>query len=132
MDSALPPRRWLLRGVLALIVGALLLAAAVSAATYEPTNLGPGTVTEPANGSTVVSVQGFHFQGVGDGNRPARLVAADDRAGTDWIHNGSEEGARWFYDVDPLANGNLLVTSTVPGDTVIYELDPDTGDQVWT
>ncbi|WP_079977609.1 aryl-sulfate sulfotransferase [Halococcus sediminicola] len=131
MDS-LPPRRWLLRGLLALVVGALLLAAAVSAATYEPTNLGPGTVDEPANGSTVVSVQGFHFQGIGNGKKPARLVSAGERGGTEWVHNGSQEGARWFYDVDPLSNGNLLVTSTVPGDTVVYELDPETDTRVWS
>ena len=131
MDS-LPPRRWLLRGLLALVVGALLLAAAVSAATYEPTNLGPGTIDEPANGSTVVSVQGFHFQGIGNGKKPARLVSAGERGATEWVHNGSQEGARWFYDVDPLANGNLLVTSTVPGDTVVYELDPETDTRVWS
>lgn len=130
--TSLPPRRWLLRGVLALVVGALLLAAAVSAATYEPTNLGPGTVDEPANGSTVVSVQGFHFQGIGNGKKPARLVSTGERGATEWVHNGSKEGARWFYDVDPLSNGNLLVTSTVPGDTVVYELDPDTQERVWS
>ncbi|EMA54181.1 arylsulfotransferase family protein [Halococcus thailandensis] len=129
--ASLPPRRWLLRGALALVVGALLLAAAVSAATYEPTNLGPGTIDEPANGSTVVSVQGFHFQGIGNGKKPARLVSAGPRGTTEWVHNGSQEGARWFYDVDPLANGNLLVTSTVPGDTVVYELDPETDSRVW-
>ena len=131
MDGALPPRRWLLRGVLALLVGLLLLAAVVSAVTYEPTNLGPGTVTDPANGSTVVSVQGFHFQGQGDAKKPARLVSAGPRGGTEWVYNGSKHGARWFYDVDPLADGNLLVTSTIPGETVVYELDPRTGKQVW-
>lgn len=131
MDGSLPPRRWLLRGVLALAVGALVLVATVSAVAYEPTNLGPGTVECPANGSTVVSVQGFHFQGVGNGKKPARLVAADARGSTEWVYNGSKHGARWFYDVDPLSNGNLLVTSTVPGDTVIYELDPSSGTQVW-
>jgi hypothetical protein len=130
--ASLPPRRWLLRGALALVVGVLLLAAAVSAATYEPTNLGPGTIDESANGSTVVSVQGFHFQGIGNGKKPARLVSAGPRGATEWIHNGSQEGARWFYDVDPLSNGNLLVTSTVPGDTVVYEFDPTNRTRVWT
>jgi hypothetical protein len=131
MDGSLPPRRWLLRGTLAVVVVALLLVAAVSAATYEPTNLGPGTVESPANGTTVVSVQGFHFQGIGNGKKPARLVAAGPRASTEWVYNGSAN-ARWFYDVDPLSNGNLLVTSTVPGDTVVFELDPESGKQVWT
>ncbi len=130
--ASLPPRRWLLRGALALVIVALLLAAAVSAATYEPTDLGPGTVDSPANGSTVVSVQGFHFQGIGNGKKPARLVQAGPRGTTEWVHNGSQEGARWFYDVDPLSNGNLLVTSTVPGDTVVYEFDPENRTRVWS
>jgi hypothetical protein len=130
--ASLPSRRWLLRGALAVVVGALLAAAAVSAATYEPTNLGPGTIESPANGSTVVSVQGFHFQGIGNGKKPARLVSAGPRGGTEWVHNGSKQGSRWFYDVDPLSNGNLLVTSTVPGDTVVYEFDPENRTRVWS
>lgn len=131
MAGSLPSRRWLLRGVFALVVVSLLLAATVSAFTYEPTNLGPGTVESPANGTTVVSVQGFHFNGVGNAKKPARLVAAGPHANTKWVHNGSEH-ARWFYDVDPLSNGNLLVTSTVPGDTVVFEFNPQTGERVWT
>ncbi|WP_049901853.1 aryl-sulfate sulfotransferase [Halococcus agarilyticus] len=128
----LPPRRWLLRGVLGIVVGSLVVAAAVSAVAYEPPSLGPGTVEQPANGSTVVSVQGFHFEGVGNAKKPARLVAAGPRAATEWVSDGSKRNARWFYDVDPLANGNLLVTSTVPGDTVVFELDPGTQRRVWT
>ena len=128
----LPPRRWLLRGVLGIVVGSLVVAAAVSAAVYEPPSLGPGTVERPANGSTVVSVQGFHFEGVGNAKKPARLVAAGPRAATEWVYDGSKRNARWFYDVDPLANGNLLVASTVPGDTVVFELDPRSRERVWT
>lgn len=128
----LPPRRWLVRGVLALVVGSLVIAAAVSAVAYEPPSLGPGTVEQPANGSTVVSVQGFHFEGVGNAKKPARLVSAGPRAESEWVYDGSKRNARWFYDVDPLANGNLLVTSTVPGDTVVFELDPDSQKRVWT
>lgn len=37
----------------------------------------------------------------------------------------------WFYDVDPLSNGNLLVTATEPEKTVIYEFNPRTQEQVW-
>ncbi|HET7324107.1 MAG TPA: aryl-sulfate sulfotransferase, partial [Halococcus sp.] len=119
------------RGILALVVGALLLAATVSAVTDDPATLGPGTVERAANGSTVISVQGFHFRGIWNEKKPARLVFAGPRGHTEWVYDGSEH-ARWFYDVDPLSNGNLLVTSTVPDDTVVFELDPQSETRVWT
>ena len=131
MDGSLPARRWLLRGILGLAVCALVLAAAVSAVTYDPTGLGPGNVSQPANGSTVVSVQGFHFRGIGNGKKPARLVSAGENAITQWVHDGGEN-ARWYYDVDPLSDGNLLVTSTEPSETVVYEYDPSSQERVWT
>jgi len=37
----------------------------------------------------------------------------------------------WFYNTDPLPNGNLLVVNTAPGKTLVYELDPDTKERVW-
>lgn len=125
----LPPRRWLVRGVVALVVLALLVPVAVSAVTHSPDELGPGTVESTANGTTLVGVQGFHFQGEGSTKKPARLVSVNPDATTEWSRNA--EGQFWVYDVDPLPNGNILVTSTVPGDTVVYELDPETGEQVW-
>ncbi|EMA42445.1 arylsulfotransferase family protein [Halococcus saccharolyticus] len=128
----LPPRRWLVRGVLGLVVGSLVVVAAVSAVAYEPPSLGSGAVEQPANGSTIVSVQGFHFRGVGNAKKPARLASAGPRATTEWVYDGSKRNARWFYDVDPLSNGNLLVTSTVPNETVVFELDPHTQKRVWT
>jgi hypothetical protein len=121
-----------LRVVLALLVLALLVPVGVSALTHEPTSLGPGTIESPAENRTIVAIQGFHFQGQGSEKKPARLLAAGPRGQTKWIFDGSERGANWFYDVDPLENGNLLVTSTVPGDTVIHEYDPDTKEFVWS
>jgi len=130
--GTVPPRRWLARGVLALVV--LVVAGWATAATvgYEPATLGSGTVDSAAANQTIVSVQGFHFQGVGNRKKPARLVSVAPDGSTDWVHNGSQHGATWFYDVDPLPNGNLLVTSTVPGDTVVYELDRETRERVWS
>jgi len=130
MRTALSSRT-LLRASTALVVAVLLLTTAGLTVAYEPPELGAGTITEAANTTTAISVQGFHFQGEGSQKKPARLLMANETGNVTELHNGSQEGASWFYDVDPLENGNLLVTSTIPGDTVVYEFDPDTGDRVW-
>jgi hypothetical protein len=125
-------RPWVARGVLALVVLALLVPTGVSAVSHERTGLGPGTVESPANETTYVGVQGFHFKGIGNPKKPARLVAADGDANGRVVTNGDSVGAVWFYDVDPLENGNLLVTSTNPDGTVVFELDPETNEAVWS
>jgi hypothetical protein len=89
-------------------------------------------VDEPANGTTIISIQGFHFRGMANENKPARLVAVGPRGEVEWVHDGSGFDAKWFYDVDPLENGNLLVTATAEGETLVYELDPETQERVWT
>ncbi|WP_227356853.1 ArsR family transcriptional regulator [Haladaptatus salinisoli] len=129
----LPPRPWIVRGVVLLLVVALLAPSAVSAITYdqEESNLQRGTIESPANGTTVISVQGFHFQGKGNKKKPARLVAVGPKGNVEWVHNGSKEGATWFYDVDPLPNGNLFVVSTQRGGTLVYEYNPETKEKVW-
>jgi hypothetical protein len=131
MRARVPPRRWLLRGILAVAIALLLGAATAQVLAFERTTLGPGTIESPAGGETVVSVQGFHFQGQGNQKKPARLVSVAPGGDTNWVYNGGQTGAVWFYDVDPLENGNLLVTSTIPGDTLVYELDPETKERVW-
>ncbi|SFG08901.1 Arylsulfotransferase (ASST) [Halopelagius inordinatus] len=123
--------RWILRAVLALVVVGSLVAGAALTAAYEPPEIQSGTVEKQANGTTYVAVQGFHFQGEDAGKKPARLVAAGPNAQPEWIYNGSKYGASWFYSVDPLENGNLLVVNTAPGETMVYELDPDTRERVW-
>ncbi|WP_224447928.1 aryl-sulfate sulfotransferase [Haloprofundus salilacus] len=130
----LPSRRWILRALVAFAVVGLFVPAGIAAVTYDPedkTSLQRGTVTDRANGSTVVSVQGFHFQGEGNQKKPARLVSVDERGGTEWVYDGGKRGATWFYDVDPLDNGNLFVVSTRPEQTLVYELDPETKERVW-
>ncbi|MFB6087954.1 MAG: aryl-sulfate sulfotransferase [Haloarculaceae archaeon] len=131
MQLRRPPRRWAVRGVLAALLVVLVLYAGVATATHEPTQLGPGTISQPATGQTVISVQGFHHQGKASANKPARLAAAGPNGSVQWVHNGKTQTS-WFYDVDPLPDGTLLVTSTVPGDTVVYEYDPETGERLWT
>ncbi len=134
MRSAALTRRQLVRGLVLAVVLALVAPAAVSAATYDPaeaTEFKRGTVTDPAEGLTVVAIQGFHFQGQGSTKKPARLAAFGPRGELRWVYNGSNVGARWFYDVDPLPDGNLLVTATNPDGTVVMSLDPATREPVW-
>ncbi|WP_255151170.1 aryl-sulfate sulfotransferase [Halorarius halobius] len=125
-------RRTLARGVTALLVVALLVPAGVSAVTYDPTDFQRGHIEEPANGSTVVGIQGFHFQGQGAKKKPARLASIGPNGSLNWQFDGSAVGARWFYDVDPLENGNLLVVSTNQDGTIVYEFDPERKEAVWT
>jgi len=123
-------RRWVVRGVAALLVVSLVAPAAISGATHvatteNPTNL-RASVDDPANGTTVISMQGFHFQGMANEDKPARLVAVGPRGNVKWVHDGSGFDARWFYDVDPMDDGHLLVTATTPNATLVYELNPET------
>ncbi|MFC6825864.1 arylsulfotransferase family protein [Halopelagius fulvigenes] len=123
--------RWVLRAILALVVVGSLVAGAALTAAYEPPEVQTGTVESAANGTTYVAVQGFHFQGQGGEKKPARLIALDPNAQPKWIYNGTKRGASWFYNVDPLPNGNLLVVNTAPGETMVYELNPKTKERVW-
>lgn len=136
MQRSLPPRRWLVRGV-ALLLALSLLAPAAGAAlgigddpSDSPSELGPGTIDQPAANATVVGIQGYHFQGQGNRKKPARIASADGNATTNWLYEDAL-GARWFYDVDPLPNGNLLVVSTNPDGTTVYELNRDNRERVW-
>jgi len=123
-----------LRLLVALTICTLVLVAGVNAATHSPANasLAQGTVTQPANGTTVVSVQGYTFEGSTNDKKPARLLATDERARTEWIYESRQGVGAWFFDVDPLENGNLLVVSPRDGETLIYELNPNTSERVWS
>ena len=77
------PRRWVVRGAVALLALLLVAPAGFSGVTYlataeDPSNL-RAAVDEPANGTTIISIQGFHFQGMANENKPARLVAVGPR-----------------------------------------------------
>ena len=115
---------------LALVVSACFLAGALTAAGHDPVTLGGGLIEGPADGTTVVSVQGFHFQGEDNKKKPARLVAADPTGSVEWMYESRPE-TKWFYDVDPLADGTLLVTATNESGTTVFEFDPETDTRVW-
>ena len=90
-----------------------------------------GTVTSEADGQTVISVQGAK----GGSKKPAHLVGMNAAGELAWSHDSSQNGVIWSYDVAPLPNGNLFVTTTIrennDGDTVVYEFNPRTDKRVW-
>lgn len=98
----------------------------------DGSNVCAGQQTTDANGITVVSVQGARFQPE-NSKKPAKLVAFGPSGEILWVHDSnSDPGVVWSYDIDPLGNGNLFVTATRPGTTLIYELNTTTGETVWT
>jgi hypothetical protein len=125
-------RRTVVRVTVLLLVAALALPVGVSAFSYDPATLQSGTVKQPANGTTVISVQGFKIAGEDSGKKPARLVGVGPRGELKWTYNGSKNGIVWFYDVDPLDNGTLLITGTKPGKTVVSIWNPETRETKWS
>ena len=103
----------------------------MSALTYVPASLQAGTVKDPANGTTVISTQGFGAGNASNENKPARLIGVGPRGNLTWVHSGAKRNIVSFYDVDPLESGNLLVTGTRPGETVVYSWNPQTGETAW-
>jgi hypothetical protein len=123
------------RRTFALLLVCLLLAPAHSVVAYDPAtdgSLQPGTIDRQPSNRTVVSTQGLHFAGHYDVARPPRLVSVEPNGSLAWQYHGDRGTTQWFYDVDPLPNGNLLVVSPREGETLVYELDRDTRERVWT
>jgi len=118
------------------VVPAVAAAPAASDATLldddEDDNPCVGTMEEPANGMTVVSVQGWNR----NGQDQPRVVGIGPEGEIQWVHrNGDGMGARWSYDIDPMGNGYLFVVATYTrgdvGKTAMYKLDARTGEVVW-
>jgi hypothetical protein len=92
-----------------------------------------GSMKEPANGTTLISVQGAK----GRDKKPARVVAVGPEGSIEWVHHSGRDdtvdagSVVWSYDVDPLPSGEIFVTVTIPGDTVLYAFDPRTGEVTW-
>ncbi|WP_435079468.1 aryl-sulfate sulfotransferase [Halococcus sp. AFM35] len=128
----LPPRRWLIRSLLGLFVLSLLLFSGVMTVSYDEPMLEANATESTPKGDTIVSSQGWNARGVSLSGRPARLVSVGSRGDVEWTYNGSNNRQSWFYDVDPLPNGNLLVVNPYPGTSVVYEFDPETQERVWT
>ena len=130
--AGLPPRRWLARGLLCAVVVVLVALSGVVTLTYDEPTLEAGVTNVTPKSDTVISSQGWHAQGISLPNRPAQLVSVDRSGDVKWVHDGPENRTNWFYDVDPLPNGNLLVVNPVEGETVVYEFDRESKERVWT
>ena len=85
-----------------------------------------GSVTDQPNGTTLLSIQGAR----GSDKTAAMLVGIRSTGEVVGVHNGSANGRWWLYDVDPLSNGNLLLSTTEPGLSVIEEVNATTGEHV--
>ena len=130
--GGLPARCWLVRGVLGVFVVSLFLFSGVLTFVYDaPTRISVDAETTP-DSTTIVSTQGWNARNISLSGRPAQLVSINPGGDANWRYNGSEATKNWFYDVDPLPNGNLLVVNPKTGTTVVYEFNPKTQQRVWT
>ena len=117
-----------------LVVLLLAVSAGASGSLAREPSTCAGSISEPAEATTVISVQGFKFGGNDSGKKPAMLVGVGPQGAIQWVEQSTQKhDIVWSYDVDPMANGNLFVTATIPEHrTLVYEFDPETQQQVWT
>jgi hypothetical protein len=137
MRERIPPRyvtrRWAARCLVVVVVVALFSPTVVAAVTPpDRPALERGTIERPANGTTVIAVQGFKVGNQTREKKPARLVGVGPNGSVEWVYENDDEWIPWYYDVDPLANGRLLITGVRPNETVVTVWDPETGETVWT
>lgn len=60
-----------------------------------------------------LSIQGYNIGGNTNPNKPARLLSVAPNGSLQWLANSTQFDVSWFYDVDPLSNGDLLVVGTL-------------------
>jgi uncharacterized protein (UPF0248 family) len=133
MDRTLPrpdTRLGLARVAVVVLVVALLVPSGVSALTHDPVDVEPGTIRQPANGSTVVSAQGFEARAANASLKSTRLVQVDGDGNFEQEYDIAA-GSGYFYDVDPLSDGTVLV-SVGKHNSSFVKYDPETGQRVWT
>ena len=115
--------------VLVLVV-ALLIPTVVSAFTHTPVGIQPGTIEERPDGRTLISAQGFEERTATSSQKVTRVVSVSPGGLPQWTFRRSS-GVRYFYDIDPLANGDVLISAGHPNSSFI-RYDPDAGERVWT
>ncbi|MFC7140007.1 aryl-sulfate sulfotransferase [Halosimplex aquaticum] len=91
-------------------------------------NLNPciGTMGEQPDQPTMFTIQGAR----GSDKTVAMLASVQPDGEVTGIYNGTAKDRWWVYDIDPLGNGNLLLSSTEPGISIVEELDPETGESI--
>jgi hypothetical protein len=90
-----------------------------------------GTVIEEPDRSTLVSIQGTRVTAEGVEKTNALLVSFAPNGSFRWVQNSTANGRWWAYDVDPLADGDLLYATTEPGISVVGAFDPEAGEYEW-
>ncbi|RRJ33600.1 aryl-sulfate sulfotransferase [Halocatena pleomorpha] len=124
-------------GVVRLCLGLVILLLCVSAVSatigYSPPEVHPVSIDREPPGDTVISVQGYNIWGVTNPQKPARLLSVAPNGSLGWHTSGDQLDVSWFYDVDPLANGDLLVVGTIEKQkTRVLRVEPDTGTVKWS
>lgn len=125
-------RRTLVRLCLASVIVLLCVSAVPATMSYSPPDVHPVSIDREPAGSTVISVQGYNIWGQTNAQKPARLLSAAPNGSLQWLTNGDQFDTSWFYDVDPLSNGDLLVVGTNEKQTRVLRVDPDTRTVKWS
>ena len=85
-----------------------------------------GTMDRTPERTTLFSIQGAR----GGSKTSAMVVGARPNGSIVGVHNDTAAGRWWSYDIDVLDNGNILQSTTYKRDTLIEEIDPETGEHV--
>lgn len=117
--------------VVTLILGGVPSGVGANAPSGQATNPCVGTISDPPDGVTLITIQGARFKDGESLKTPGLLVSVGPRGEIVGVLNNSAAHRWWTYDVDPLPNGNLLQVTTQFGISVIEEIDPRTGSRVW-
>ncbi|WP_313692966.1 aryl-sulfate sulfotransferase [Halorarum halobium] len=83
-----------------------------------------GTISQEPDSTTLLTIQGARA----GGKTASLMVGVAPNGSVVGVHNDSAAGRWWLYDVDPMANGDLLVATTEPGISVVERVDPATGE----
>lgn len=130
--SILSSRRGLIRLCLGLVILLLCVSAVSASMSYSPPEVHPVSIDQEPPGATVISVQGYNIWGQTNPQKPARLLSVAPNGSLEWLTNGDQLDVSWFYDVDPLSNGDLLVVGTVDEQTRVLRVEPDTRTVKWS
>jgi len=85
-----------------------------------------GTMERTPDRATLFSIQGAR----GGEKTSAMVVGARPNGSIVGVHNDTAAGRWWSYDIDVLDNGNILQSTTDNRDTLIEEIDPETGEHL--